>query len=254
MSQNDESWIGGVHAVKELLKLHPDKILEIILARRRGDPVARDIQETASRSRIKVRISKHGEIDALLPKTNHQGVAARRSSAAYVDFDTVLKSAPRLWLVLDNIVDPGNLGAILRSAWAFGVGGVVIPKHRAAGLTAVAVKAAAGAADAVPICRVGNLSQALDTLRTAGVWIYGASSDAEQVLKEVDFAFPMALVLGSEGAGLRKGIQKSCDAMFRIPMEASAASVNVSVAAGIALAEIYSLSPIPYPLSPPESS
>ena len=115
----------------------------------------------------------------------------------------------------------------------------MIPKHRAAGLTAVAVKAAAGAADAVPVCRVGNLSQALEILREAGVWLFGASADAEQSLREMGFAFPLALVLGSEGSGLRKGTRKHCDALFRISMEPSAASVNVSVAAGIALAEVY---------------
>ena len=242
MSRPDDSWIGGVHAVKELLKLQPDKILEIIVARRRGDPVAREIQKAARKSRIKVRSSTRSELDTLLPEVNHQGIGARRAAAAYADFDSVLASAPNVWLVLDNIVDPGNLGAILRSAWAFAVGAVVIPKHRAVGLTATAVKAAAGAADAVPVCRVGNLSQALETLRDAGVWLYGADAEAEQPLREVDFSSPMALVLGSEGTGLRRTIRSACDLCFRIPMQAGPASINVSVAAGIALAEVFAKS------------
>jgi len=238
----EEEWIGGVHAVREHLEQNPAAIQEILIARKKGDPASEKIKTIARKAGIKVRFGQRRDIDKLLDGVNHQSIAARLTASAYEDFEDLLNSteAPTLWVLLDEVSDPGNLGAILRSCWAFGAGAVVITKHRSAGLTATAAKVAAGAAAKVPVCRVTNLKRAIEALKTKGVWIYGAAAQGTEDLWSLDGTGPMALVLGSEGKGLRKGVSDACDVLFRIPMNTDAESVNVSVAAGIALAHLFS--------------
>lgn len=227
-----------MHAVLERLRSEPGAVVELQIARREEGPVG-EILAIAQKNRIKVRRVPRDALDRLLRGVNHQGVAARIAAATYADFEQVLDGRPDLWVALDQVTDPGNLGAILRSAWAFGAGGVIIPKHRSAGFTPVTVKTAAGAAGQVPLCRVGNLSKALDRLKDAGCWVYGAALEGSQDLAAVQFERPTVIVMGAEGSGIRPGVRKRCDVLFKIPMRAAARSVNVSVAAGIVLAELY---------------
>ena len=156
-------------------------------------------------------------------------------------FDHVLAhlSAPALLVFLDQVQDPHNLGAIIRSAHALGAQGVVVPARSAAGLSPAALKAAAGAAQHLPVCRVDNLQKALQKAANCGLFIAGLDAQGEQPLTTADLAQPCALVIGSEGKGLRRMVQKRCDALLHIPMQREAiGSLNASVAAGIALYEV----------------
>jgi 23S rRNA (guanosine2251-2'-O)-methyltransferase len=150
-----------------------------------------------------------------------------------------LKSLPAnpLLLVLDGVQDPHNLGACLRVADATGVNAVIIPRDRSAPLSAVARRAASGAAETVPIFQVTNLARSLDAIKQAGVWLYGTAEDAPQELYAEDLSGPMALVLGGEGEGLRRLTREGCDRLVRIPMAGKIESLNVSVAAGVVLYE-----------------
>lgn len=237
----EEEWIGGVHAVTEQLQQNAAAVQEVLIARKKGDPASEQIKKIARNAGVKVRFGQRRDIDRVLDGVNHQSIAARLTAFAYQDFEDLLNAPnpPCLWVLLDEVTDPGNLGAILRSSWAFGAGAVVITKHRAAGLTATAVKTAAGAAARVPVCRVTNLKRTIEALKSKGVWIYGAAAQASEDLWTIDGDGPLALVLGSEGKGLRKGVSDACDVLFRIPMKPDAESVNVSVAAGIAMAHLF---------------
>jgi 23S rRNA (guanosine2251-2'-O)-methyltransferase len=173
----------------------------------------------------------------------HQGVIARvRRQAAKIDEHNLLSALTRtvnpLVLVLDGVQDPHNLGACLRSAAAAGALAVIVPRDNSAPLTPVARRAAAGAAESLPLVTVTNLARTLRDLKEAGVWIYGASHDAEASLYETDLRGPVALVLGGEGKGLRRLTREHCDGLFRIPMSGAVESLNVSVAAGISLFEV----------------
>jgi 23S rRNA (guanosine2251-2'-O)-methyltransferase len=142
-----------------------------------------------------------------------------------------------LFLVLDGVTDPHNLGACLRSAAAANVTAVIVPKDRAVGLTPVVRRASAGGADRVPLVAATNLARAMRTLKDAGVWITGLAGDTEQSIYDVDLKGPVALVLGSEGEGMRRLTRENCDFVARIPMPGSMESLNVSVATGVVLFE-----------------
>jgi 23S rRNA (guanosine2251-2'-O)-methyltransferase len=172
-----------------------------------------------------------------------QGVIALAAAHAFTDLDAIVNGAkdrgeaPFL-LLLDGIEDPGNLGAILRSADAAGVHGVVIPRHRAVGLTPTVAAASAGAIEHVPVAQVTNLSRAMETLKKAGLWITGADADSPQTLYDAELIPPIALVVGGEGRGLSRLVRERCDRLVRIPMHGRTGSLNASVAAGILLFEV----------------
>ena len=178
-----------------------------------------------------------GRLDALAGSNRHQGVVAIVDAAsAFVSLDDVLDTLeePPLLLVLDGVTDPHNLGACLRNADAFGAHAVVVPKDRAAGLSASVAKAASGAADTVPLITVTNLARALRDLKDRGVWILGADAGGESLF-DADVSGPVAWVLGAEGAGLRRLTRELCDRVVGIPIRGSVGSLNVSVASGICL-------------------
>jgi 23S rRNA (guanosine2251-2'-O)-methyltransferase len=170
----------------------------------------------------------------------HQGVVAViDSTLPHVTLDDVLESAtePLLLLVLDGVTDPHNLGACLRSADAFGVHALIVPKDRAVGVNATVAKAASGAADTVPVVSVTNLARALRALKERGVWLIGAAADGSENLFETELAGPLAWVLGAEGTGLRRLTRELCDRVVSIPLQGSVSSLNVSVATGVCLFE-----------------
>jgi len=237
---SEPAWIGGIHAVRQALEGTPERVLELLLARARGGRSYKDLERTAQRAGIKVRNAPRRVLDERLPDVNHQGVAILLSDVSYGHLEELLEGElPAVVVALDQVSDPRNLGAILRSAWAFGVGAVVIPKHRSAGLNAAAIKTATGAAEHVPVVRAGNLGRALEQLKEAGYWIYGAAGDAEATLGGIEMNRPTVVVLGAEGSGIRPGVRAKCDDLFRIAMEPDAGSLNVSVAAGIIFAQLY---------------
>jgi 23S rRNA (guanosine2251-2'-O)-methyltransferase len=171
-----------------------------------------------------------------------QGVIALTASRAYVDLDHLLdashhKQEPPLYLVLDGIEDPHNLGAILRTAEATGVHGVVIRERRAVGLTPAAVKASAGAAEYIPVAMVTNISQTLLTLKKNNIWVIGIDMEGDVRYDRVDFNLPTAIVIGGEGKGMSELARKRCDVVASIPMKGKIASLNASVAAAVVMYE-----------------
>ncbi|MDR0915641.1 MAG: 23S rRNA (guanosine(2251)-2'-O)-methyltransferase RlmB [Oscillospiraceae bacterium] len=182
------------------------------------------------------------KLDSMSSTGAHQGVVAVVSAAAYVDVKDILARAEArgeqlLVVVCDEISDPHNLGAIIRTAEAAGAHGVIIPKRRAAGLTAIVAKASAGAAFHLPIARVANITQTLETLKKQGVWIYGSASDGEKTLWETEFSGAVAIVVGSEGDGMTRLVRETCDFVARIPMAGRVSSLNASVSASLLLYE-----------------
>jgi 23S rRNA (guanosine2251-2'-O)-methyltransferase len=172
----------------------------------------------------------------------HQGVGAELSEFRYAELPDLLESArargePPLLLLLDGVTDPQNLGALVRSAHALGAHGVVVPKDRAAGMTPAAFKAAAGALEHCPIARVTNLSRAIDDLKEDRVWSVALAADGDRNLDELDLTAPIALVLGSEGKGVRPLVRKTCDHRARVPMMGGVGSLNVAAAGAVALYE-----------------
>ncbi|SFU68340.1 23S rRNA (guanosine(2251)-2'-O)-methyltransferase RlmB [Alicyclobacillus macrosporangiidus] len=171
----------------------------------------------------------------------HQGVAAYVAPRAYVELDDVIArdtGQPPLVLLLDEVTDPANFGAILRTAEATAVQGVVIPKRRAVPLTEAVAKAAAGAVEYVPVARVANLVQAMERLKEAGYWLVGADVAGAHLYTEVDYRGAMALVIGAEGKGLSRLVKEHCDYLVRLPMLGHLQSLNASVAAGVMLYEV----------------
>ncbi|MFN6566453.1 23S rRNA (guanosine(2251)-2'-O)-methyltransferase RlmB [Nostoc minutum NIES-26] len=182
-------------------------------------------------------------LDQITNGANHQGIAAQITPYTYIELPDLIAQTKSLTdpviVVADGITDPHNLGAIIRTAEAIGAQGLVIPQRRAAGITSTVVKVAAGALENFPVARVINLSRALEELKEAGFWIYGTAATGSEPLHSVNFRGPIVLVVGSEGEGLGMLIQRSCDVLVSIPLLGKTPSLNASVAAGMALYEIY---------------
>ncbi|MFB2923365.1 MULTISPECIES: 23S rRNA (guanosine(2251)-2'-O)-methyltransferase RlmB [Aerosakkonema] len=184
-------------------------------------------------------------LDQITNRGNHQGVAAQVTAYAYIELADLIAKAKSVsdrpvLLVIDSITDPQNLGSIIRTAEAMGAQGLVIPQRRAVGITSTVIKVASGALENFPVARVVNLSRALEELKEAGFWIYGTAADAPVSLHTIEkFDKPTVLAIGSEGEGLSLIIQRHCDFLVSIPLLGKTASLNASVAAGMALYEIF---------------
>jgi 23S rRNA (guanosine2251-2'-O)-methyltransferase len=226
----------GFHAVTARLRVHPASIRALYVVRTRQDARAAELAARANAAGVALSIVDDRRLDELTGGGRHQGVVAMVDAVMpHVTLDDVLDGAAApLLLVLDQVTDPHNLGACLRSADAFGVDAVVVPKDRAVGVNATAAKAASGAADTVPVVTVTNLARALRDIKARGIWVVGAEAGGESLF-DADLAGPLAWVLGAEGAGLRRLTRESCDRIVGIPLAGSVASLNVSVAAGICL-------------------
>jgi len=237
--------IYGAGPVRELLARKPTSIRAIWVDPKRadksaGDPVAQ-IVSAARAAGIKVEDRDRAQLDRAAEGARHQGVCAWLGAFGYVELeDLVSGPEPALLVALDGVEDPRNLGAILRSAYLLGAGGVIIPEHRAASVTPVVAKASAGASELVPIANVGNLVRALGELRERGLWRVAVhAAEGAQPIDTIDGKLPLCLVLGGEGGGVRPLVAKSCDFHAIIPMARTAVgSFNVSVAAAVALYEI----------------
>lgn len=232
----------GVHPVRECLTSLAAHLGGARLALSRADGVADELRALAEGLELRVETPSAAAFEALVgdPGANHQGVALTLGPFPYVELEDVIAQAaareqPRV-LVLDQVQDPHNLGALLRSAAAFGVCGAVLPRDRSASVTAVAIRVSAGGAFHVPVARVTNLARSLDALREAGFWIYGADAGEGAIaLERVNWSGAAALVFGAEGHGLRRLTREKCDALVRIPIHEAIDSLNVSVAAGIVM-------------------
>lgn len=232
----------GIHAVRVLLTRYPQRVRRVLLAAGRDAGRLAEIRTLAQRAGVQVA----GADDALLAKLaegeRHQGVVAEiepRAGDPETQLEEALEAAGAapLLLVLDGVQDPHNLGACLRSADGAGVAAVIVPRDRAAGLTPVVRKVAAGAAETVPLVPVVNLARTLRELKERGVWLVGTDDAADKTLFDADLKGPLALVMGSEGEGMRRLTRECCDQLVSIPMAGAVESLNVSVATGVALFE-----------------
>lgn len=233
----------GVHAVAARLAGHPGGLSRLLVQRGRRGQRVQDIVSDARRAGIPVEERPRAVLDELAGGGRHQGIAALLERAEGPVGGETLESlldesddAPFL-LILDQVQDPGNLGACLRSAAAAGADAVIVPRDRAASLTAGARKVAVGAAEIVPLIRVTNLARTMRMLADRGIWLVGADAGADGSLYEADLAGPLALALGGEEQGLRRLTRQRCDRLVRIPAGPEAPSLNVSVAAGVCLFE-----------------
>ena len=241
MADPKRDLVYGLHAVLAVIDRAPERVLELWMAEPRQDARARDLRERALAAGLKTQMVGSESLAKLAGDVAHQGVVAAVRPLKSWDEEMLiasLKGVPDpLLLVLDGVTDPHNLGACLRTADAAGVRAVILPKDRSASVDAVARKVAAGAAEFVPVVPVTNLARALGRLKESGVWVVGTDGKAEQPLYAADLNRPLALVLGAEGEGMRRLTRDSCDFLVRIPMAGQVESLNVSVAAGIALFE-----------------
>jgi 23S rRNA (guanosine2251-2'-O)-methyltransferase len=221
----------SIEAINILESARPDRLKQLL--------------ELARQKRIPVHRVPRLDLDRSLGDARHQGVMARIAAARYADPDELLEvleskigtSDPPLVIGLDALEDPRNMGSILRTAECAGVHGVFVPERRAAGLTDVVAKVAAGALEYVPVARVTNLVRLIEQLKERNIWVVGAAGDAKESYTDWDWKQPSAVILGNEGHGLHRLVRERCDTLIRIPVFGSLQSLNVSVAAGIILYE-----------------
>lgn len=217
--------IYGVRPVVEALKGRRRRVIEVLDAAGSGEV-------RAAAGGVPVKKVSRDRVDELARGGVHQGVVARVESYPYSGLGEILAVPEPLILVLDGVTDPRNLGAVLRTADGAGASGVVIPKDKAVGVTAAAVKASAGASEHVRVARVTNLRRAVDAMKEANVWVYAAEAGGTDYAK-LDLAGPVALILGSEGRGVRRLVREACDGSVSVPMLGAVSSLNVSVAAAV---------------------
>jgi 23S rRNA (guanosine2251-2'-O)-methyltransferase len=237
-----ERWIYGFHAVKARLRTAPASVKELWLDEGRRDTRMRDLLALAEGRGISAKLTDGDRLDKMVGGARHQGVVAKVETLPQAhSLEEVLEGieGPPLIVLLDGVTDPHNLGAVLRSADAFGAHAVIAPKDRAVSLNATVEKVACGAAETVPYLMVTNLTRSLNELKEHEVWTVAADAEAPRTLVQVDAKAGIAWVLGAEGAGLRRLTRENCDDAVRIPIEGSVESLNVSVSAAICLYETF---------------
>ena len=236
--------IFGVHAAQAALDYAPKKIKQAWVDQKRQDERVLSIVQGLQKHNIRAEKADRKKLDNLSKGSNHQGIIlevempAMRSES---DLKAVVESARQIpfWLILDHVQDPQNLGACLRTADAAGVQGVIVTKDQAVGITPTVCKVASGAAETVPVYQVTNLSRTISWLKEQGIWIAGAAGEAEKTIYATDVNMPIALVMGAEEKGMRRLTREQCDFLVKIPMQGSVDSLNVSVAAGVLIYEIF---------------
>ena len=218
------------------------EINKILVAKGPRQGSIREILALAKEQGTVVQEVERSVLDKLSESANHQGVLAQMAGVSYLELEELLAKprdpnwAPFL-ILLDGVQDPHNLGSIIRSGEAMGIDGVIIPKRRAAPVTQTVMKSSAGAANYVPVCRVGNLATTIDTLKKAGYWIVGADMEGDTCFTQ-DLTGPVALVIGGEGPGLSRLVKERCDFLSSVPMRGQINSLNASVAAGLLMFEV----------------
>jgi len=241
MSSTQQEWRYGIHNVQTLLKTSPDRVQRLLVQKKSSSRLEKLIT-LAKKSGLSIERVDTQALDDITAE-NHQGVCALckpgevHSEKWLYSFIENLEHSPLL-LILDGITDPHNLGACLRTADATGVDAVIIPKDNSVGMTPVVAKVASGAAESVPLVPVTNLARCMESLQELGIWITGTCDKASHTLFELTYDGPTALVMGTEGKGMRRLTRERCDRLTSIPMQGTVSSLNVSVATGVCLFEI----------------
>jgi 23S rRNA (guanosine2251-2'-O)-methyltransferase len=237
-----EGWIVGKHAVIEALAAGRE-MEKVWLAEGLKKKSVEEMLQQLEEQKIPYYWVPRVKLDQLVEEDNHQGIVAQVSAYEYATVEEILAKAEKrgeapFLLILDGIVDPHNLGSVLRTADAAGVHGVIIPKRRAAGLTATVAKTSAGAIEYVPVAKVTNLNRTVEQLKEQGIWLVGTASEAHQSYEKLDYDMPVAILIGSEGEGISQQLKKKCDFLVHLPMKGQVSSLNASVAAGIILYQV----------------
>ena len=233
--------IYGIHPVEEALAAQHRGIEYVAIARERHDAKLQRIIDQCRAAGVSLRFVPRADLTRLAHTDAHQGIVAVAAAQRYAGLDDLLarmRGKHRFLVVLDGVEDPHNLGAVIRTAEAAGADGIVIPERRAVGVTAVAAKAAAGAAAHLPIARVTNIARCLEELKAQNIWVAGVDERGAQTYDSLDYNMDCAIVLGAEGSGLHELVRKRCDFLVSIPMLGRVPSLNVSVAAGVVMYEI----------------
>ncbi|AFY68260.1 23S rRNA (guanosine(2251)-2'-O)-methyltransferase RlmB [Geitlerinema sp. PCC 7407] len=243
-TSEDSDLVYGRHPILAILESQRPLNRIWVSTRLRYDPRFHSLLNQAKLNGTVIDEVDSRRLDQITRGANHQGVAAQVAHYEYLEMGDLIEQAKAaadnpVIVIADGITDPHNLGAIIRTAESIGAQGLVIPQRRAVGVTSTVMKVAAGALESFPVARVVNLSRALEELKAAGFWIYGTSSEASQPVHTVQFSGPIALVIGAEGEGLNLLTQRCCDVLVSIPLQGKTPSLNASVAAGMALYEIY---------------
>jgi 23S rRNA (guanosine2251-2'-O)-methyltransferase len=236
------SKIYGIHSVQSALDYSPKKIGKAWVDSQRQDKRLTQLVDDLLDLGIEPEKVDRKKLDKLADSNNHQGIVIEVEMPAELSESdlknaVLMLSGNPLFLVLDNVQDPHNFGACLRTADAAGVHGVIITKDNATGITPTVCKVASGAAETVPVYQVTNLSRTLRWLKEQGIWVMGAAGEAVQAAYQVDLTVPLALVVGAEGKGLRRLTKEQCDVLIKLPMQGKVESLNLSVATGVLLYE-----------------
>ncbi len=244
MANKSHELIYGIHAVEAALRNQQENVLQVFVQQGRNDNRIKKLLNIAENSGINVQAISNEKLKEKCPKARHQGVVAeiRLSKSRAVSLDDILDKQPLLLLVLDEVQDPHNIGACLRTADAIGADAVIVSKNRSPALTPVIRNVASGAAETVPYIMVSNLARALEKIKENNVWVIGTSGDCTQTIydasKNLQPDQSLALVMGSEGKGMRRLTREACDELVSIPMQGSVESLNISVATAVCLYEI----------------
>ncbi len=231
----DNNIVFGRNAVMELLK--GDRDIDRLYIAKTSDRNG-DLISLAKKKKIVISQVEKQKLDELTERGNHQGVAALVSEIKYADIQDILnlaksKNEPPFVIILDEITDPHNLGAIMRTACSAGCHGIIMPKRRSCPVNGTASKVAAGAVEHLPVARVSNLASAVDSLKKEGLWIVGTDMHGDRNHFEADLTGPLGIVMGSEGEGMSRLMTEKCDFLVKIPMPGPTESLNVSVATGV---------------------
>ncbi len=229
--------ICGLQPVREAIRAHGDK-LQRVLVEKSDSPQLDAVARFAADHGATVQRVSRLDLDKISKGARHQGAAAFAPELALIPLQDLETGNGALILALDELEDPQNFGAILRSAVAFGATAVMWPEHRSAPLSPATFRASAGAVEHAPLCRVSSLTTALTDLRARGVTVIGLEMQAKETLDAIELEGALCLVVGAEGKGLRKTVKGCCDTLARLPMSGKLASLNASVAAAIALYEV----------------
>jgi len=234
-------FIYGIHAVKAVLEKDPARFIEAFVLKGRQDDRLMPLLNQLQNFGVSIQQMGRKALDDKARGANHQGIIAKVKPAKTLnenDLDTILtQSEQPLFLILDGVTDPHNLGACLRNADAAGVAAVIVPKDKSAPLSATVSKVACGAAETVPLIRVTNLARTMRMMQEQGVWIVGTAGEATHDIYQAKLKGSLAIVMGAEGDGMRRLTRETCDDLIKIPMAGSVSSLNVSVASGICLFE-----------------
>jgi 23S rRNA (guanosine2251-2'-O)-methyltransferase len=235
--------IHGIHPIHQALKIHPSPIRGITISRGRDRGSIAEILRLAKERAISVQWADRRELTRMAKTASHQGVVAHMGEFRYAEIDEIVQrwestGEKAFFLIVDCVEDPGNLGGLIRTANAFGVHGVVIPKNRATAITPVVIKASVGAAFHTPIARVTNIAACLEYLKKRGVWVLGAEAKGQCSIYDCDLDTDLAIVIGSEGRGIRPLVRRKCDFLASIPLRGEVSSLNASVAGALFLYEV----------------